>query len=125
MPKEDDFKRLAKPLGTALMEGRRRVGLTQEELGEQCNLTASYVARVERGERLPSLVVLDRLTRAVGVEIGEIWPDAAKKNPATKSPTSKKQAAEARLLKATEKLSPADLRQLTTLIQRLLRTGSK
>ena len=96
--------------------------MTQEELGEQCELTASYVARVERGERLPSLVVLDRLAQAVDLDVGDIWPSHPRRNPGPKQPSAR-QAAVARLLKVTEELSPADLRQLTTLIQRLLKAG--
>ena len=122
MTKKNDLRRLAVPLGAALAEGRKRAGSTQEELGEQCDLTASYVARVERGERLPSVVVLDRLARAVELEVGDIWPGRPKRNPGRK-PSNARQAAIARLMKVTEDLSPADLRQLTTLIQRLLKAG--
>lgn len=124
----DDFTRLATALGGALLAARHGQGLTQEQAAEACGLTAGYIARVERGERIPSPLVVDRLARAVGVEVADIWPRAVQTNEAKQVKTkavAERDAAVARLVRATEDLSVSDVAQLTRTVQRLLRAGGR
>jgi transcriptional regulator with XRE-family HTH domain len=44
-------------------------GLTQEQLAFEAKLDLTYVGGIERGRRNPSLLVMVRIARALGVEI--------------------------------------------------------
>ncbi len=52
---------------------RRERGLTQEELAKKAKVTKFYVSQLETGLRgNPSLPVLQRLAKALGVSMGEL-----------------------------------------------------
>lgn len=64
-------------------EFRRRSGLSQRALAERAGVSASTVARIERGRLEPTLAMLQRLADAAGVEvriqIADIdWADRAR-----------------------------------------------
>ena len=46
--------------------------LTQSELAESADLSLNFIARIERGEAIPSLVTLDKLANALGMELYEL-----------------------------------------------------
>lgn len=46
--------------------------LTQSELAEAAELSINFLARIERGEAIPSLVTLDKLAKALGMELYEL-----------------------------------------------------
>ena len=46
---------LYKTLGTRIRDERLKLNLTQEELAEKANISPSYMGRIERGERNPTL----------------------------------------------------------------------
>ena len=53
---------------------RNRIGgYSQEELAGRAKLHRTYVGSVERGERNVSLVNLDRLAKALGVNVGDFF----------------------------------------------------
>lgn len=72
MPSERSFERL---LGERLRSFRLREGFTQRELARRVagGVDLSYIGRIERGEQLPSLKVLQKLGRALGVSVGEFF----------------------------------------------------
>jgi transcriptional regulator with XRE-family HTH domain len=52
---------------------RRERGLTQEELAKKVRVTRFYISQLETGLRdNPSLPVLRRLAKALGVSMGEL-----------------------------------------------------
>lgn len=51
-------------LANAMIEARRRAGLTQEELAARMNTSQSAVARMESGRTFPSGSTLKRFARA-------------------------------------------------------------
>ena len=53
-------------LGDNLREKRTKLGISQEELAERCDLDRTYVSLVERGRRNPSFTNLRKL--ATGLE---------------------------------------------------------
>ena len=72
--------KLAFELGRAVRELRERRGWSQSELAEAASMTQSAVARFEAGATVPTLPVLERLARALDVELAvgfNARPDAA------------------------------------------------
>ena len=51
---------------------RRRRGWTQVALAKKARITQGYLARVEAGTRTPTLPMLKRLARALGVALGRL-----------------------------------------------------
>jgi len=53
---------------------RRLMGdMTQAELAKKANVTESYISQLLQGKRQnPSLAILKRLARALGVPVGEL-----------------------------------------------------
>ena len=52
---------LAITLGHNLMRLRKQAGLTQVQLAEQVGISMTFISRVERGEKLVSIKVLETL----------------------------------------------------------------
>ncbi len=52
--------------GLIIRKRREAVGLSQEKLGENTNLTRNYIGMVERGETNPTLLVMQSLAKALG-----------------------------------------------------------
>ncbi|HLF99636.1 MAG TPA: helix-turn-helix transcriptional regulator [Acidimicrobiia bacterium] len=61
--------RRAHEIGGAIRRERERVGLSQRQLAERMKSTQSVVARLEAGAVTPTLVTLDRVASALGVEL--------------------------------------------------------
>jgi len=64
-----------KDFGNNLKGLRAARAWTQDELGERANLNPKYLGEMERGERNPSLEVVWRLARALGVDAAELVGD--------------------------------------------------
>jgi transcriptional regulator with XRE-family HTH domain len=61
-----------KTLGARLRVLRTERGLSQAQLAARAKLSNSYTARVERGEQDPTVSVLVRLAKALGVSPAEL-----------------------------------------------------
>jgi transcriptional regulator with XRE-family HTH domain len=70
-----DEHRLACEIGLILRRLRRAHHLTQQGLAQQVTggMEATYIGKIERGEQLPSLKVLLRLSTALGVTISTFF----------------------------------------------------
>jgi transcriptional regulator with XRE-family HTH domain len=55
-------------LGVNLRGHRDRVGISQEELGEMCDLDRTEISLLERGLRFPRLDTLVKLARALELD---------------------------------------------------------
>jgi ribosome-binding protein aMBF1 (putative translation factor) len=64
-----DAAKLAFDLGRAVRELRERHGWSQAQLAHSAGMTQSAVARFEAGGTVPTLPVLERLARALDVEL--------------------------------------------------------
>jgi transcriptional regulator with XRE-family HTH domain len=54
---------------------REKRRMTQEELAKFAGISTVYVAKIEAGDKVPSIQVLMKLAKALGVKAGELLPD--------------------------------------------------
>src|SRR5437660_4240923 len=59
-------------LGAAIRVLRLKSRLTREALGKRAELSANFIYRMERSERMPSRQALERIARALSVDEIEI-----------------------------------------------------
>jgi ribosome-binding protein aMBF1 (putative translation factor) len=64
-----EAEKRAYELGQAVKARRTALGMTQKELGRRARLTQSAVARLEAGDGVPTLRVLERIAVALGAEL--------------------------------------------------------
>ncbi|MCD7780125.1 MAG: helix-turn-helix transcriptional regulator [Candidatus Gastranaerophilales bacterium] len=55
-----------------LKEIRQQRGLSQEDLALLCNIDRTYIGRLERHERKPSLLIADKIAKGLGLDIKEL-----------------------------------------------------
>jgi len=58
--------------GTVLKKARERRKLTQVALAKKVGVHQVTIARIETGERRPSMDLLQRLAKALKVKVGEL-----------------------------------------------------
>lgn len=63
---------LSRTFGSNVRALRRMRGLSQEALADQVELAVTYVGQIERGRRNPTLDVVERFAKALGVEALEL-----------------------------------------------------
>jgi len=64
--------RLQDRVGLNIQDLRRAKKLSQEELADMCKVHQTYLSGVETGKRNPSLLVLERIAVALGVDAEEL-----------------------------------------------------
>jgi len=52
---------------------RREKDLSQEEVAHLADIHQTYLSGVETGKRNPSILVVERIAKALGVDISEIF----------------------------------------------------
>jgi len=67
-----DDARFLQSLGFRIRERRLARGLTQEQLGELCELHRTFIGSVERGERNLSILNLRLIARVLRVPLAEL-----------------------------------------------------
>jgi transcriptional regulator with XRE-family HTH domain len=60
-------KRECVAFGRVVRHFRGRAGLSQEGLADRAAIHRTYIGGIERGERNPTLLMIHRLARALGV----------------------------------------------------------
>jgi len=70
-----DKKRLRKLFGKKLRSLRKNKGrgLSQEELAEKAGIHPTYIGVIERGEQAPTLDTVEKIAKALNVEIKELF----------------------------------------------------
>jgi transcriptional regulator with XRE-family HTH domain len=68
----------AKIFGAAMKRWREKRGLTQEGLAGLAGVASSYVSHIERGEHVPSLTVILKLSLALDILPGDLLSDFTK-----------------------------------------------
>jgi transcriptional regulator with XRE-family HTH domain len=113
---------ICKDIGKRIASLRKKAGMTQEVLAEQIEADTSYLARIEIGQRQPSIDKLDQIAKALGVPLGQLFTGwaAGMKLPAGERAWT----TQAKILgKSIEELSAADLKLLVKLAERLGHQG--
>lgn len=54
---------------------REKSGFSQEEFADKAGVHRTYQSGIERGIRAPTIVVVERIAKALGVEPGELFRD--------------------------------------------------
>lgn len=64
----------------ALIDARKQQNITQKELSERTGITQADISRIENGTRNPSLSMLKRLAKGIGMQLKvEFIPQAEKR----------------------------------------------
>jgi transcriptional regulator with XRE-family HTH domain len=71
---------LRERVGLNVQRFRHKAGLSQEECAHRAKIHQTYLSGVENGVRNPTVLVLGRLAKALGVEADELL-----RNPRTKA----------------------------------------
>ncbi|MHB8438222.1 MAG: helix-turn-helix transcriptional regulator [Acidimicrobiales bacterium] len=58
--------------GDRVREHRSRLGLSQEALALKAKINRTYIASLEAGQRNPSLDLMARLARSLGIDLGDL-----------------------------------------------------
>lgn len=123
-------KDLAESIGAAARAARNALKLTQEDAAERIGISAEFYARIERGNALPSVPTLARISTVLGVSADTLLGRAAvreaqqsvQQQPSRWSATSPADAPEIRrLARRLRKATPATLRLVSLLIKELER----
>ncbi len=65
-----DIKKL---LGQRIKDLRKSLGMTQEQLAEKANISVTFIGLTERGINIPSIKTCDKIARAIGVSLSELF----------------------------------------------------
>lgn len=66
--------KLPKSLGKKIKSFRKNVGLTQEQLAEKVKVSRAYMGYIEQGRNTPSLKVLEKIAKVLGVKVKDLFP---------------------------------------------------
>lgn len=70
-----------KKFGNAVRTARVAAELTQEELADRSGLDRSYIGGVERGERNPTLMAIDKIAGGLGVSVANLFSSYSARKP--------------------------------------------
>jgi transcriptional regulator with XRE-family HTH domain len=65
-------------IGERIRALREKQGLTQGDLEERCGLLRCYTSRVENGHTVPSLETVEKIARALGMPLYQVFYDGEK-----------------------------------------------
>ena len=63
----------ANRFGAAVRRARTAAGFTQEDLADRSGLDRSYIGGIERGERNPTLTVIEKIASGLGLSVAELF----------------------------------------------------
>jgi transcriptional regulator with XRE-family HTH domain len=67
------MRRLQKRIGQRLKAPRVELGLSQDHVAKACKLSPSYLSQLEAGLRNPTVGVLYRLSKVLGVKLEDLF----------------------------------------------------
>ena len=75
---DDAAVKLGREVANALRIKREQLGISQNELSQRCNLSRTGLRAIELGINSPTFVSLYRISKALGVSLGEIVAELEK-----------------------------------------------
>ena len=66
--------KLATLISRQLQRARQQGGLTQAEVAKRAGTNTNYYAKLERGEAVPSLKMLEKVVKALGIKSSDVLP---------------------------------------------------
>jgi transcriptional regulator with XRE-family HTH domain len=66
------MNQIVSSFGTTVRQLREVHGWSQEALAERADLNRSYIGELERGQAIPSLLTLKKLSMALGVSLSNL-----------------------------------------------------
>ena len=122
----DADQQLSAIIGAGARRARKRLGLTQEGVGQLLDITAEFYARIERGHALPSVTTFRHIVTALEVDANELFgltdgSGAAAAATASQTPIVRQSDPPElkRIIKRLRRTSRATLRLVTLLIKEL------
>ena len=70
MTEED--KQIVSRFDTQMRTYREAKGISQEKLAEYANLHRTYIGSIERAEKIPSLITIVKISKALNINISEL-----------------------------------------------------
>lgn len=70
MTKEE--KRIVAEFAASMKKYRKRRGISQEKLAEYANLHRTYIGALERAQKIPSLITIVKISKALEVNIFDL-----------------------------------------------------
>ncbi len=61
-------------LGKNIKEARERTDFTQADVAKKVGINVNYYARIERGEKIPSMEVLEAIVKVLKIKAADILP---------------------------------------------------
>ncbi|WP_203642057.1 helix-turn-helix domain-containing protein [Levilactobacillus andaensis] len=109
------------PLGERIRSRRKQLGLTQEELAEQSNLSVNYISKIERtqGQNI-SFEVLTNIAKSLNISIADLLGNY----PITPSAEDVKTTQEKRLLNKLRQMDKSTQNKAINAILQLLELRS-
>lgn len=100
-------------LGSRIREERKKANLTQENLAELLDLSVAYIGYIERGKQAPYLKTLERIAKAMNIEVYElfIFDDTEGED---------REVAIHELINTLKDSSPDDIRFISSILQQIL-----
>ena len=65
----------AEKFGAIVRTLREKQGFTQEQLAERADVSATYIGFVERGDNVPTLIIILQIASALGVAPADLLRD--------------------------------------------------
>jgi transcriptional regulator with XRE-family HTH domain len=59
--------------GNAVRHKRHKLGVSQEEFADMCQLDRTYIGGIERGERNVALVNIEKIAKALRISLLELF----------------------------------------------------
>jgi len=63
-------------LGLNLKRLREDQGFSQESFADHCGLHRTYISGIERGVRNPTVIIIDKIAKALKVSAGQLLDEA-------------------------------------------------
>lgn len=71
-------ERLNVIIGNRIRSLREKNGFNQYEFAYECEVSDAYYGRIERGEHSPSMIILYKITRTLGISLSDFFTEIEK-----------------------------------------------